>query len=523
MNSLYAIQITIASGFLYLIYFFLLRKEKSFHFNRFYLLGSVMLSLVLPFISIQLENDLVQLPRIITEVQTSLQQFSGLEENLQKQTVAVFQQEHGVDWLVYIYIGITSIFLIRFFWQLFSIFKLMLESEKRAGFRSISNPKHQYPFSFFHYILLPKDFKIEENQLVIAHEKVHVRQKHSVDVVFLELMTALCWFNPFIWLIKRAAKQNHEFLADKGASNENTENYLLQLLKVIKQQHKVSISSGFYFNQSKNRIMMLQQQKSSFVKVFSKISMVLGLVSVFFLVSAFSTIENLKEELLAMPVVQENELLNSGVRSLVEQLAPIQKDVKIIKSEGFSNSAIILNEKPTVRTKPFVVLVDAGHGGKDPGHNNEKVVNLQMAKRLQQLSNEHVKILLVREGDSYVDLYDRVALADEVKPDLFLSLHCNAHAHSERQGIEVYYSNMNLKNEVSRDYGTTLLTNLIDNTIIEDGRLRTANFIVLRNNSCPAIMLEMGFLTNSKDKEMLTNETSQQHYAEVVFKSLESM
>lgn len=274
---------------------------------------------------------------------------------------------------------------------------------------------------------------------------------------------------------------------------------------------------------------MLQKMKSH---VGARIFRISGSVVLVLLVTALSSFKVLPEKILksitpnaALDLVPESFTYLLSTKSVIETKVINQEPEKkrytaIPVSNVEINSQLNLLK---VTKKPFVVLVDAGHGGKDPGHNNEKKVNLAMAKALEKLSTEEIKFVLLRDTDEFISLEDRVAKANELQPDFILSLHCNAHQSSDKQGIEVCYSDLNPKAKVSQQYAEELIKGLLENTDIEEGRLRMANFIILRTPQVPSIMLEMGFLTNDSDKAYLTNKESQEAYSKAVFESIQTI
>ena len=85
------------------------------------------------------------------------------------------------------------------------------------GIRIVENDKYGLPFSFFNIVFINPKFHTQEDlPEILAHEKVHIRENHWFDLLFIEMLTVVFWFNPFIWFFERSIKQNHEYLADKG-------------------------------------------------------------------------------------------------------------------------------------------------------------------------------------------------------------------------------------------------------------------------------------------------------------------
>jgi len=120
------------------------------------------------------------------------------------------------------------------------------------------------PFSFGNEIFIPKaNLPEKELEAIIRHEFIHVKQKHSFDIFFAELLCMVAWYNPFAWLIRHAIRQNLEFIADNQVVNHGTDikTYQYLLLKVTGQS-PVAIGAGFNLSSLKNRLIMLNKSKS---------------------------------------------------------------------------------------------------------------------------------------------------------------------------------------------------------------------------------------------------------------------
>ncbi len=167
-----------------------------------------------------------------------------------------------------LYIGIIALLLLRFFVRLGSILWLARQSRHMElhGIRVHALPKPAGPFSFFRYIFLyPGSHDEKEIDEILTHERTHVSQWHSVDVVLSELICIGCWFNPFVWLLKREVRHNLEYLADNRVieSGYDSRNYQYHLLGLA---HHHPEASGLYnsFNvlHIKNRIRMMNKKRT---------------------------------------------------------------------------------------------------------------------------------------------------------------------------------------------------------------------------------------------------------------------
>lgn len=264
---------------------------------------------------------------------------------------------------------------------------------------------------------------------------------------------------------------------------------------------------------------MLQKVKSNLkLRVFKFTCMITLLFAVLFL-SSFKVLPiNILKDIIPRESFElissgfENNRFNSGV----------ENNETTLQQKQHGQETLNATAKGLTKT-PFIVLIDAGHGGKDSGHNNEKDYNLSIAKKIAARSNEEVKVILTRDSDNFITLEQRVEQANRLKPNLLLSLHCNAHINESRKGPEVYFSENNKQSESSQEYGTSLLENILKMDDFEEGQLKMANFIILKDTEVPSIMLELGFLTNPHDRELLINDNSQNELAKEIFDCLMQM
>ena len=169
------------------------------------------------------------------------------------------------------------------------------------------------------------------------------------------------------------------------------------------------------------------------------------------------------------------------------------------------------------------ICLDAGHGGNDVGTQSatilEKDINLSVTQKVAALLEEAgASVSLVRDSDEYVDLADRTTFGNQTGADLYISLHCNYYeADSSINGLEIYYHR---NSETSKQYAETM-TQLLRG--IRDMDVRDSsqeNMQVLRNSSIPAIMIEMGFLSNSEDCAALNDPLFQEYFARMLVESI---
>lgn len=266
----------------YAVYKLLLENERMFRFNRAYLLGSLIFSLVIP---LQLFSIASFFPSKIKTVQLDEIMIVSSKSILNK----VSYNEIVYFFLGAIYVLIATILLIRFAVNVFSFFLRM----KKNSVEFIDNQKlvlmkeSILPHSFWNAIFISKeDFangKIPSE--LIVHEKAHLQQKHTVDILFVEVLQIVFWFNPMFVLFEKAIKLNHEFLADEAVNKQFDEvkSYQNLLLQFASNKHTVALASNLNYLITKKRLLMMTKEKSPIAMVL-KVSSVI-VVSVLLLIA----------------------------------------------------------------------------------------------------------------------------------------------------------------------------------------------------------------------------------------------
>ncbi|TAH30684.1 MAG: hypothetical protein EAZ06_02340 [Cytophagales bacterium] len=243
----------ISIGIFYGFYHFFLVKDKSFERNRFFLLGSILFSILLPtweFSAWQSPLSLQYLPNLIIN---------------QKNTAII--NDIYFSWetiFFYLYWLITSILLGRFIFHLYLIFQKIarLPQIHKRGYVLINTEGNWETFSFFNYIFWnnKQNLTEEEQDLVLYHEQRHIWDKHTIDVLLIEVIKIFFWFNPFVYLYAKALRLQHEYIADIGVLKETTpQNYGRLLLKNISQKLQIPFAHSFNQSDVKKRLLMMKE------------------------------------------------------------------------------------------------------------------------------------------------------------------------------------------------------------------------------------------------------------------------
>ncbi|OMF33798.1 hypothetical protein BK133_13485 [Paenibacillus sp. FSL H8-0548] len=185
-----------------------------------------------------------------------------------------------------------------------------------------------------------------------------------------------------------------------------------------------------------------------------------------------------------------------------------------VPKDSTDTPIVVVPETPSSSKDVYTVVIDAGHGGTDPGAKSitgkwEKEFNLSIALKMKALLEKEskIKVHLTRTGDTYPTLDDRVSFAENLKADLFMSIHANSGA-SSASGAETYYYRDN-----SKALATVIHKRLLAATGIKDRGVKKEAFKVIKQTTMPAVLIEAGFLSNTSDAKMLFSDASQNRIA----------
>jgi beta-lactamase regulating signal transducer with metallopeptidase domain len=257
---LYLIQSTLCLGLLFVVYKFVLEGERMHHFKRFYLLFAIIFSLTVPLVQLSIS---VSWWSNINDISPLTWMGSAATEQTFTNTPAV-----SLDMLIYLYILGVILFTSRFIIQLGALYR-QIEGNPKLNFEDYSlvlTSQETVPHTFGSYIFLNAkayaNGKIEPE--LLAHELAHVRERHSADVMILELLKIGLWFQPLIYLYQRAIRLNHEFLADAAVLNKRADvtDYQHLLLDKVAGSNKIYLASNLNFLLTKKRLNMMTKNTS---------------------------------------------------------------------------------------------------------------------------------------------------------------------------------------------------------------------------------------------------------------------
>ncbi|MDD2380930.1 MAG: M56 family metallopeptidase [Mariniphaga sp.] len=284
----YILESGISLSFMAMVYVIFLRKETFFRLNRMFLLGSILFSVVLPFLRFRVYDPRpVMLPEVtVTPYRNVLEVITVYGHDL---SVTVEQALLSADLLIWLYLAGVAFFLGRFLVRMFGIVLLIRRHpvHKQDRFRMVFLDQSGSPYSFLSYIFVNRSLQGSEDfHRMVAHEMEHVRQGHSLDVLLLEVLTSFQWFNPFMWMLRRVIRENHEFLADRAVLNSGVSpGYYKKLLLSQFAGGQLLLTNHFSYSIIKKRIKMMTKIKSSRV---SNVKVALGIIIAFALIVVFA-------------------------------------------------------------------------------------------------------------------------------------------------------------------------------------------------------------------------------------------
>lgn len=240
------------------IFFRLLLSKETFHrFNRVVLLMTTGLSFILPFCVFTIE-------RVIT---LPAHEGSGVADPVNID--AVVNRDLGLDYIfISIFIVGLLIVLSRIIFSTYSVLAIIKRSE-RVVYQNEEiyiSSKDISPFSWMSYIVLPKaDYNAQDYAPIIAHEKAHIKMRHSWDLLFIDIISLFQWFNPIIWMLKQDIRALHEYEADNNVLKNgiNAKQYQYLLIKKAIGKSGYSVANSFSHSTLKNRITMMLKSNSN--------------------------------------------------------------------------------------------------------------------------------------------------------------------------------------------------------------------------------------------------------------------
>ena len=270
---IYLIKATFCALFFLFIYVVLFEKEKMHRFKRHYLLCGLIFSFVIPLVALniaapQLNEDISRLYADIYMIDKAPEQIVFPIESSVEDYASVSRSVDYVFIAKALYMIVAFVLLLRLFQNIYRLLYCAKNSRILIyrGKKIALIKENLVPYSFINYIFVnEEDFRNKTiAEEMIVHELAHIEQRHSFDIIFIELLIALCWFNPVLYLYRKKIKQNHEFLADEAVLkvDNNITRYQNILIGIISNNGSTGLASSLNYSTIKKRFIMMKKETS---------------------------------------------------------------------------------------------------------------------------------------------------------------------------------------------------------------------------------------------------------------------
>lgn len=458
---LYLLKVITCSGVLFAYYLLALKNRKLHSFNRFYLLAATLFSVALPL----LHFSLYRVGNMSSPTSIALLQVFNADSA--EKVLNTSASLHLNAWLIAPLVYLLGSFTLFVFLLRRVVFVYRLKHKHKAvamaGFDLVKVNSSSAPFSFFNTLYWKEGTALDSTigQIILQHELVHIRQKHTLDKLFMQLCLIVFWANPIFWFMQSELSQIHEFIADEGAIQDgDTDAFARMLLHAHYGNVFPDIVHSFFSSPVKRRLTMLSNTNHT----------------------KFTHLRRF----IALPLMAGAAFLFS--------FAP-KKDISINRAQ-----------------RQVLLILDAGHGGKDNGavhddNRKEKDINLRITHRMTELAGEYnIQVIPTRKGDEYPTLQQRVNISNGAHADVFVSIHVNDHrTDNDKNDYEMYISNQNGNFDNSRLLASAIAANLKGSGI--DMVLNSDKHIwVLSQNQAPAVLIECGEVNNAAEMARLKDD-----------------
>ncbi|HEU4789283.1 MAG TPA: M56 family metallopeptidase [Flavobacterium sp.] len=370
-------------GMFYIAYYFLLRKETFFTANRWFLLAGLLTSVILPWI-------------VFTTVVWVEPAPTNFDWSKIPHSTPIQKESFEINWyfiLAAAYIIGIALFLIQFAFDFYHLNRVLKGKtiHQQADHKFIDLKENIAPFSYFNTIVYNSSLYSEaEMESILEHEKVHSEQYHTIDVLITRFFCILFWFNPFIWLYKKAILQNLEFIADSEASKSISDKkaYQLTLLKITTHENSVVLTNHFYQSLIKKRIVMLNKNQSKKWNSWKYVLILPALIAFVFL---------FQMEVIAKE--RENQTLSNTVLDVVTTISKnfsnedLKKKAEFFKKEF--NCDLVFSEIER-NSKNEIIGITVNYNGNKYGNGTYK-----------QHSSDAIKDIYIKhDGSGKIDITD---------------------------------------------------------------------------------------------------------------------
>ncbi len=244
-----------------LLYLLFLRRERFFMLKRVYLMTGVVLSILLPLVTLHYR---IELPAPLMQ---DTQGMTSVFPSPAATAAEVTENADPLRWFMLFYAAGILFLLVRTLKYLFSVWRTVRSGpvNREGDALLVRTEKYTSAFSFFNYVFINPSLSGCEVREILNHEMVHLRQKHWFDLLLVEVMSLVQWMNPFAWICSALVRQNHEHLADEEALQRTSDpaGYRATLLNQVFSARLISLSNSFNFSFNTNRFEMMKKKNYS--------------------------------------------------------------------------------------------------------------------------------------------------------------------------------------------------------------------------------------------------------------------
>lgn len=555
---LYLAKVSACLAIFYFFYYVLLSKLTFFSFNRWYLIGTLVLSFIIPILSISVERK-VTVPTAIfqqnkTSIAVSNAPSNAIDPEFMGDSLATTSNQFSLQtMLMVIYALVFAFFMIRFLIGIVSILLKSRNYKYRGKLRYVAvSPDCNFKnSSFHHYLFIDESLSDTVKKQVIHHEELHIQFFHFIDKLMAGLSTAILWFNPFAYAYLHAIDANHEFEVDaKSTLNFDKKSYANLILNLAQPSNNLLINH-FSKLPLKRRMAMLFKNPTNRMKKLIYVS-VLPLIAIccvafikqkevmVYVKSSVSPSE-------ISSVQQPEKIVNKEILKSKESEIINEKSVpdNIYKRELMTyvevnqpsriNPVNFAIEKPVIK-KQRVLVIDAGHGGKDGATKSiagllEKDLNLRAAVILKEEAEKRgIRVIMTREKDEFISLSDRVKF--QTGADAFISVHHNSMPLNKKtklpeskngfRGVEVYTSQSPIKQSIN--FANDVLYSLknLKGLPVKDS-VEIKNIYVVREAIIPSVLIEFANISYQEGCDFISEEANVRKICNLILDGYEKL
>jgi TonB family protein len=334
----YLLESGISLSLFALVYFLFLRRETFFSINRWFLLVSISFSAVLPLLHIPFYAPQ---PNMLEEV--TVTPYVNLLSSVTIYGASLTQSTERFvltySLLGYIYLAGVMILMGILILRIYQIVRLIAKNRivPEGKMKLVFLEEESSPFSFLNYIFVSNNLQNTPGwEKMLEHEKQHIRQGHTFDVLVLEIVAVFQWFNPFFWMFRRALRENHEFLADQAVISQGTApSRYKQILINQYVGDQIVLANNFNYSLIKTRIQMISKIKS---RKMANIKILIGFVLAASLVAVFACEQKQSEQSEKVEIIPDGKTITIIADGKPLQItgddAGIEKLKSVIVSSG---------------------------------------------------------------------------------------------------------------------------------------------------------------------------------------------